>query len=95
MLKTAIGRLRVIGFVEGMSYLLLLFIAMPVKYFLNEPLAVMLVGALHGLLFVLFIFAVIHAAFVHRWSFTLITGAVIASLVPFGTFVLDAKIKNM
>ncbi|WP_340610572.1 DUF3817 domain-containing protein [Xenorhabdus bharatensis] len=94
MLSTPIGRLRVTGFIEGISFLLLLFVAMPLKYFAGFPIAVKVTGMAHGILFILFIFAVIQVAIVHRkstlWSF----GALVASVIPFGTFVLDAKLKN-
>jgi integral membrane protein len=58
MLNTPIRRLRFVGFVEGVSYLVLLFIAMPLKYWAGMPLAVRVVGMLHGVLFILFFAAV-------------------------------------
>ncbi|KKJ79704.1 putative membrane protein YdzA, partial [Bacillus subtilis] len=48
MLHTPIGRLRTMGFIEGMSLLILLFIAMPLKYWAGLPLAVTIVGSVHG-----------------------------------------------
>ncbi|MBP1155907.1 MULTISPECIES: DUF3817 domain-containing protein [unclassified Paenibacillus] len=93
-LKTPLGRLRLIALYEGISYLVLLLIAMPLKYFADLPMAVSIVGALHGLLFVLFLIAVAHVMFVHRWSVLRGIGALIASLVPFGTFVLDVQLKR-
>lgn len=53
MLHTPIGRLRTMGFIEGMSLLILLFIAMPLKYWAGLPLAVTIVGSVHGGLFIL------------------------------------------
>ncbi|KPC71055.1 membrane protein [Thermoactinomyces vulgaris] len=94
MLKQPLGRLRVIGFLEGMSYLILLFIAMPMKYLADYAMAVTITGGLHGLLFVLFIAAVGHVAIVNRWSLKQIIGALIASVIPFGTFVLDKRLKE-
>ncbi len=91
LLKTSIGRLRIIAFVEGMSYLILVFIAMPLKYYANQPWAVKQVGMAHGVLFIAFIFALIHVMFEHKWSILKGLLAFIASLIPFGTFVLDAK----
>lgn len=93
-LRTPLGRLRLAGLYEGISYLVLLLIAMPLKYFADFPMAVTIVGALHGLLFVLFLIAVAHVMFVHRWSIMRGIGALIASLVPFGTFVLDVQLKR-
>ncbi|MDQ1910235.1 DUF3817 domain-containing protein [Paenibacillus sp. GD4] len=93
MWKTAIGRLRWIGNVEGISYLLLLFIAMPLKYWADFPQAVSVVGALHGLLFTLFLAALLHAAIVKRFSLLLVLGAFISAFIPFGTFILDKKLQ--
>jgi integral membrane protein len=94
MLKTAIGRLRVIGLAEGISFLVLLGIAMPLKYAAGMPMAVRVVGSIHGGLFVLFVGALLLAARAHRWSLSRVAGAFVASLVPFGTFVLDASLRR-
>jgi len=94
MLNSAIGRLRIIGFLEGISYLVLLGIAMPLKYMLNLPQMVSVVGMAHGVLFVLFVIAVAHVMWAHRKSVLWGLGAFLASLVPFGTFVLDARLRK-
>ncbi|GIO04135.1 DUF3817 domain-containing protein [Brevibacillus reuszeri] len=94
MMNTPLGRFRVIGILEGISYLVLLGIAMPLKYFLDVPAAVKIVGALHGLLFVLYILALAHVTLKNRWSIIRVIGAFIASLLPFGNFVLDARLKK-
>ncbi|MCZ8520720.1 MULTISPECIES: DUF3817 domain-containing protein [Paenibacillus] len=93
-MRTPIGRLRVVGLLEGISFLLLLGIAMPLKYMLDLPQMVKVVGAAHGFLFVAYLLAVVHVTFVHRWSLLKVLGAVIASFLPFGTFVLDARLKR-
>ncbi|OMF24835.1 hypothetical protein BK133_22335 [Paenibacillus sp. FSL H8-0548] len=93
MLKTALGRFRIIGFLEGVSFILLL-IAMPFKYFADLPLGVTVIGSLHGLLFVLYAFALLHVWIVHRWSFLKALIAFIASFLPFGTFILDRKMLS-
>ncbi|MDC2866742.1 MULTISPECIES: DUF3817 domain-containing protein [unclassified Bacillus (in: firmicutes)] len=94
MLSTPIGRLRVIGVLEGISFLILLFIAMPLKYFADFPKAVTVTGMAHGVLFILFIFAVIQVTTIHNKSKLWAFGALVASVIPFGTFVLDAKLKQ-
>lgn len=94
MLQTPIGRLRVIGLVEGISLLLLMFIAMPLKYLASIPEPVMVVGMVHGVLFMLFVLAAIHVAIVHRFSIFWTVGAFIVSSIPFGTFWLDARLKK-
>ena len=58
-LNSAIGRLRFVGLLEGVSLLVLLGIAMPLKYLANQPDAVKLVGWAHGVLFVLFVVLVL------------------------------------
>ena len=78
---------------EGISYLLLLFIAMPVKYILEEPLLVKVVGMGHGVLFILFMFLLLTTALEHKWKLPFISMAFIASLLPFGTFYLEKKLK--
>ncbi len=94
MLKTALGRLRLIGAFEGISFLVLLGIAMPLKYFADFPEAVKVVGSLHGLFFVLYLLAVVNATIAHRWKFLRVLGAVIASFLPFGPFVFDARVRR-
>lgn len=92
LLATALGRLRITGFLEGLSFLVLLGIAMPLKYLFHQPEMVRVVGMIHGLLFVLYIMLVIQVTVERRWSFKKLTIALLASLIPFGTFYADAKV---
>lgn len=94
MLRTPIGRLRAIAFIEGVSYLVLLCVAMPLKYFAGLPSAVKAVGWAHGVLFVLYLLALAEVAFKHRWPPGRILVAFVASLIPFGTFVLDRQLRR-
>jgi integral membrane protein len=91
-MKTALGRFRIVAFTEGISYLLLLLIGMPFKYLAGIPEPVKYLGWAHGVLFILFIITLINVMFELKWS--LIKGiiAMIASVVPFGTFVLDSRL---
>lgn len=91
MLETSIGRLRAIGILEGISFLLLLGIAMPLKYMFDMPLAVKYTGWAHGALFVLYIAMIGQVAMEQKWSFGKIILAVLASVLPFGPFIFDAK----
>ena len=91
-MKTPVSRLRIIGFYEGISYLALLGIAMPLKYMAGIPEPVKYVGWAHGLLFMLFSLAVAQVAIVKRWSLVKVLAALVASVLPFGPFVLDAKL---
>lgn len=81
--------LRIIGILEGVSFLVLLGIAMPLKYVFNFPDAVKIVGWGHGVLFMAYIPAVFIARKAMNWNFTWTMLALGASLVPLGTFVLD------
>jgi integral membrane protein len=92
MLSSVIGRLRVIGFLEGLSFLILLGIAMPLKYKLGMPQAVRIVGMAHGVLFIAFIAASVQATVVYRWSVIRMFLLWLSSLVPFGTFYADYKL---
>lgn len=87
-------QLRVVAFLEGVSFVLLLFVAMPLKYYAGLPLAVRIVGSLHGLLFVVFCWALLRAAVACEWPLRRSLLAFVASLLPFGTFVFDRSLKR-
>lgn len=89
-MNTPLKRLHTIGLLEGISSLVLFFIAMPMKYFMDMPLAVKYTGWAHGLLFVLYIGALLHAAITYKWSLGKVFLGFVASVVPFGPFVFDA-----
>jgi integral membrane protein len=92
-LSTSLGRLRLIGFLEGASFLILLGVAMPLKYFAGQPAAVRVVGMAHGILFLLYLLAIVQAHFDHdKWPMKRSVLLVLASLLPFGPFVADRKI---
>ncbi|GAA4428445.1 DUF3817 domain-containing protein [Pontibacter saemangeumensis] len=93
-MKTPISRLRTVGIYEGISYLLLLGIAMPIKYMLGIPEVVKYVGWAHGVLFVLYMVALLQVTLVHRWSVLKVAAGVLASLLPFGPFILDKKLLH-
>lgn len=87
-----IKNLRITGIAEGISFLLLLFIAMPLKYFAGMPDMVTVVGWIHGGLFMLYFFFIARSMKLLKWKMTL--AAMAASVIPFGTFVLDKKLKT-
>lgn len=91
---SAIRLLRRAGLAEGISFLVLLGIAMPLKYAMDMPLAVKLVGWIHGMLFMLFIYAVVNVYRNLNWDPERIGRALIASVLPFGTFVADRGWKK-
>ncbi len=94
MNRRRVTQLRVIGIAEGISFLVLLLIAMPLKYYFGLPLAVKIVGWLHGVLFIAYIGAVLLAIRAMQWNWFSVLVALAASLIPIGTFVLDASWKK-
>lgn len=94
MLKTPIGLLRVACFIEGLSYLVMLFIAMPLKYFMHIPEVVSVVGMIHGIIIIIYVIIVTYVSIVIRWSIGWILGSLIVTFIPFGNFFLDAKLRR-
>lgn len=80
-----------LGRFEGASLLILLFIAMPLKYLAGDPTAVRWVGSIHGGLFILYVLAIFIAMSMQNWSFRKVVLALILSSVPFGTFYFERK----
>ncbi|MFC6997520.1 DUF3817 domain-containing protein [Rufibacter roseus] len=93
-LETTLGRFRLIAIIEGISYLVLLLIAMPLKYMAGIDEAVKYTGWAHGVLFVLFCLLLLQVWVQYKWSFKNVVLAFISSLIPFGTFYLDKKIAH-
>ena len=82
---------RIVAFLEGVSYILLLFIAVPIKYLLDDPAYVKLLGMPHGILFVGYIIFAVIGKNKFNWSYLKFFIISAASLVPFGTFYVDKK----
>lgn len=79
---------------EGVSYLVLLGIAMPLKYAAGIPEAVRVVGMAHGVLFVAYVVTLAAAAAAARWPVSKSAVAMIASLVPLGAFWLERRLRR-
>jgi integral membrane protein len=94
MWRTPIGKLRLLGMLEGASFVVLLFVAMPLKYVAGQPLAVRIVGMAHGVLFLMFCFALVHVRTQHDWKLMKAGKVLIAALLPFGPFVIDRSLKR-
>ncbi|MEJ7611284.1 MAG: DUF3817 domain-containing protein [Ferruginibacter sp.] len=84
--------LRIAGITEGISFLVLMCIAMPLKYFYDQPMAVKLTGWLHGILFIIFMALALIYKTERRKTLTWLLLAFIAALVPLGTFIFDKKV---
>ena len=91
---TALRHLRLVALLEGSSFVVLLFIAMPLKYLAGLPLAVRIVGTVHGALFLLFLAALYRAGSQRGWPLRRWVIAFISSVVPFGTFVFDRSLRR-
>jgi integral membrane protein len=91
--SSSIDHLRLAGKVEGVSYLLLLGVAMPLKHLAGMPLAVKIAGWTHGVLFVVFVVVLVLAMVRAKLSFAHARTAFIASLLPFGPFVIDRRLE--
>jgi len=93
ILNTKVGKLRLIGLMEGLSLLVLMGIAVPIKYIYGDPALVKTIGPIHGLLFLFFVINTLMVAIEYRWKFNETTWKVLlACLIPFGTFYIDYAI---
>ena len=93
LFRNNLGRLRIVGFLEGISLLVLVFIAVPLKYGWHNPGLVKMLGPVHGLLFLLFVFLTISVGVEQKWPFRSVTWKVLlACIIPFGTFYIDRHI---
>lgn len=93
-LRDPVGRVRAVGMVEGVSFLLLMGVAMPLKYLADLPLAVTYVGWAHGVLFVAFVLVLFQAWAGGALSFGKSALALFAALLPFGPFLIDRKLAK-
>jgi integral membrane protein len=89
-----VAALRVVGVLEGLSFLLLLFVAMPAKYLFASPGLVRVVGMGHGVLFVSFCVLLAQAHFARDWSMRDSGRLFGAALVPFGFFFVDRWLRD-
>ncbi|MBL6766466.1 MAG: DUF3817 domain-containing protein [Verrucomicrobiae bacterium] len=93
--RSLIEWLRLIGLVEGVSFLLLLFVAMPLKYLAGQPMAVRVTGMAHGALFVAYVLTLIRVWAAHDWPLKRVCGFFFAGLLPFGPFIIDKRLRQL
>ena len=94
-LTTSVGRLRLLGWLEGVSLLVLVFVAVPLKYWRHDPSLVRGLGPVHGMLFLLFVLNTLRVGVEQGWKFRETTWKVlVACVVPFGTFYIDRTILS-
>jgi integral membrane protein len=94
MFNTAHSRFRIISLLEGISYLILVFIAMPIKYIGDNPLPVKYVGMGHGVLFIIFCIFLFEVTTRDKWNIKFSIKMFILSLIPFGFIFIDKDIKK-
>lgn len=94
MMKNPVSLLRSVTLLEAISFLLLLFIAMPLKYAWGMPMAVRIAGSVHGGLFVLFCFALWQVLNHTNWPMKRAAFVFVASIVPFMPFFIDKRLRE-
>jgi integral membrane protein len=90
-MKNRVLMLRKLALLEGISFLVLLGIAMPLKYIWGQPIAVKICGLIHGLLFVLFVGVLLYVTFKFRWPLSRAAVIFFAALIPFGPWIVDKR----
>ncbi len=92
-MESQVTSLRWISFLEGLSLLALFFVAMPLKYVWGMPLPTRIVGSLHGLLFLVLLYAVHQAYLELKWSKMFAVVLVVLACLPFGFVFADRRIR--
>ena len=92
LVKTPLGRFRVIAFLEGLSYILILFVTMPLKYQFDMPKPNLIIGMIHGILFMVYLYTAFRLKYSMDWNTRLTIKTFMASIIPFGTFYMDWKV---
>ncbi len=90
-MKSSLSVLRLIALLEGLSLIALVFIAMPLKYYWDNPHAVKIVGMAHGVLFIFYVINLLMVHLKYKWNMGKTVGAFAAAWIPFGTFYADKK----
>lgn len=93
IMKKTFPLFRKVALAEGVSFIVLLFIAMPLKYLAHQPMAVTICGSIHGVLFVAFIATAREVKSQYKKDLRWLGRALLASVLPFGTFYMDKQWK--
>ncbi|EFM12174.1 conserved hypothetical protein [Paenibacillus curdlanolyticus YK9] len=94
MKQAALKSFRYISYLEGISFLILLGIAIPLKYAADQPQMVTVTGMIHGVFFAAYIIGIFVMAALYRWKVLRIAGGILAAFLPFGPFVLERRIMR-
>lgn len=95
MMKNTLGQLRIAGILDGISLVVLLFIAMPLKYWMDIPMAVTIVGSVHGFIFVSYVLVILYVQIRLKWNIIWSMLALAVAFIPFGNFIYDWQLKKM
>lgn len=93
-MKNPIPFLRKVALLEGISFLILLGVAMPLKYVWGLPIAVKVAGWIHGVLFIIFSVALAQTVRAARWPWSRTALVFVAALLPFGPFLVDRRMAG-
>ena len=93
-MNNSITQFKVINLLEGLSFLALLFIAMPIKYQLGEPMAVTIAGWAHGILFIAYVVSANYAAQKLNWPEKNTIKIIIAGMIPFAFLLVSKKLRD-
>jgi integral membrane protein len=93
-IKKKLDRFLKTGLAEGLSFIILLTIAMPLKYMAGMALPVRIVGMLHGVLFIMYTLYLLQAAITYKWPLSKTAAAFFLSFVPMGTFFLESLLRK-
>lgn len=93
MINNVLTRFRAISAIEGLSFLLLVFIAMPIKYIGENPYPVKILGMMHGVLFIIFMISLFETKIRKSWDTGMVFQLFVLSLIPFGAFFIERKVK--
>lgn len=88
------NQVRLVGYIEGVSFLVLLLVAMPLKYFAGQPNAVSIVGAAHGFLWIAYLLVLVLAWRALRWPIKTAFLGVVASVVPLGPWWFESYLRR-
>lgn len=94
MFSSAVKRFRLISAIEGLSFLILVFIAMPIKYIGENPYPVKIFGMVHGVLFIIFMISLFEAKIKQAWNISFVFQLFVLSLIPFGAILIERKVNK-
>lgn len=93
-MRNPVHFLRIVALWEAVSFLVLLGVAMPLKYMWHMPVAVKIAGSIHGILFITFCIALARAKLFANWSIRCAAAVFVAALIPFGPLLIDRRMKE-